>query len=141
MNRKLIALGTIPLAALAMTAGQALAGGATSKQKAPTTAQKTAIMKAGGFKGPASCYQVKLSARVQTIAGAKFNAKAKNCNAHAFDGAALYYSTPNKKVWYQLEAGSGLGTNECLALQTLVGPVAWQDMIPYISTMGCQNYD
>jgi len=34
MNRKLIALGVIPVAALAMTAGQALAGGATSKQKA-----------------------------------------------------------------------------------------------------------
>ncbi|MBM3664740.1 MAG: hypothetical protein FJW92_02960 [Actinobacteria bacterium] len=98
-------------------------------------------MKAAGFKGPASCYRVQLSARVQTIAGAKFNDKAKNCTQYAFDGAALYYSTPNKKAWYQLEAGSGLDTNECLALQTLLEPAAWQDMIPYISTMGCQNYD
>lgn len=141
MNRKLIALAVIPAAALAMTAGQALAGGAISKQKAPTTAQKTAIMKAAGFKGPASCYTVQLSARTQTIAGAKFNEKAKNCTKYAFDGAALYYSTFNKKVWYQLEAGSGLDTNECNALSVLVGPAAWQDMIPYIGDMGCQNFD
>ena len=104
MNRKLIAVGVIPIAALAMTAGQALAGGAISKQKAPTAAQKAAILKAGGFKGPASCYTVQLSARQQTIAGAKFNTKAKNCTKYAFDGAALFYGTSNKKVWFQLEA-------------------------------------
>ena len=141
MNRKLIALGVVPVAALAMTAGQALAGGAISKQKAPTAAQKAAIMKAAGFKGPASCYTVQLSARQQTIAGAKFNAKAKNCTKYAFDGAALYYGTSNKKVWYELEAGSGLGTNECEALSLLLGGPAWQDMIPYVDVMGCQNYD
>ncbi len=141
MNRKLIAVGVIPIAALAMTAGQALAGGATSKQKAPTAAQKAAILKAGGFKGPASCYTVQLSARQQTIAGAKFNTKAKNCTKYAFDGAALFYGTSNKKVWFQLEAGSALGTNQCDALSLLLAGGAWQDMIPYVDTMGCQNYD
>lgn len=141
MNRKLIAVGVVPVAALAMTAGQALAGGAISKQKAPTAAQKTAIMKAAGFKGPASCYRVQLSARVQTIAGAKFNEKAANCNKYAFDGAALYYSTPNRMRWFQLTAGSSLSTDECRALDQLVGTAAWQDMIPYVSTMGCQNFD
>lgn len=141
MRKSLIAVGIAPLAALALSAGPALAGGSVSKQKAPTSAQKTAILKAGGFKGPASCYTVQLSARTQTIAGAKFNQKAKNCTKYAFDGAGLYYSTANKKTWFLLDAASGASANECDALQTLVGAAAWQDMIPYISTMGCQNFD
>jgi hypothetical protein len=141
MRKSLIALGIAPLAALAISAGPALAGGAISKQKSPTSAQKTAILKAGGFKGPASCYSVQLSARKQTIAGAKFNEKARNCTKYAFDGAGLYYSTASKKTWFLLDAASGASANECDALQTLVGVVAWQDMIPYISSMGCQNFD
>ena len=141
MSHRWIAAGIAPLAALALTAGTAFAGGAISKPKAPTAAQKAAILKAGGFKGPASCYTVQLSAREQTIAGAKFNTKAKNCTKYAFDGAALYYGTSNKKVWYQLEAGSALGTNQCDALSLLLAGGAWQDMIPYVDTMGCQNYD
>ncbi len=141
MHTRLIAVGAASLAALTLTAGSAFAGGAISKQKAPTAAQKKAILKAGGFKGPASCYTVQLSARKQTIAGAKFNEKAANCTKYAFDGAGLYYSTSSRKTWYLLDAASGADANECNALQTLVGAAAWQDMIPYIGDMGCQNYD
>lgn len=141
MTRKLIALGVIPAAALAITAGQALSGGAISKQKAPTAAQKKAIMKAADLKGPASCYAIQLSARKRTIAGVKFNERAKKCTKYAFDGAGLYFSTPNRKVWFDLESGSSVSTSNCSALKTLVGNAAWQDMIPYISTMGCTNFD
>ena len=141
MSKRWIALGVAPLAALAISAAPALGGGATSKQKAPTAAQKTAIMKAAKVKGPARCYTVQLSARTQTIAGFKFNTRAKNCARFAFDGAALYYGTPDKKAWYQLEAGSALDPNECTAIQTLIGSAAWQDMIPYIGDMGCTNFD
>lgn len=141
MSKRWIALGVAPLAALAISAAPALGGGAVSKQKAPTAAQKTAIMKAAGVKGPARCYTVQLSARKQTIAGFRFNGRASNCTRFAFDGAGLYYGTPNKKAWYQLESGSALGTNDCDAIQALIGNAAWQDMIPYIDRMGCKNYD
>lgn len=141
MTRKLIALGAIPAAALAMTAGHALAGGAISKQKAPSAAQKKAIMKAAGFTGPASCYAIQLAARRPTIAGVKFNERAKDCTKYAFDGAGLYFSTPNGKVWFDLESGSSLSPSNCSALKALVGVPAWQDMIPYVSTMGCTNFD
>ena len=134
MNTRMLALGLAPIAALALSAGPALAGGAISKQKA-------AILKAGGFKGSASCYTVQLSSRKQTMAGAKFNAKAKNCTKYAFDGAGLYYSNASKKTWFLLDAASSTDAAQCEALQVLVGVVAWQDLIPYVSTMGCQNYD
>ena len=141
MKTRMLALGLAPIAALALSAGPALAGGAISKQKAPTAAQKAAILKAGGFKGPASCYTVQLSSRTQTMAGAKFNAKARNCTRYAFDGAGLYYSNASKKTWFRLAAASSTGAAQCDALQVLVGVAAWQDLIPYVSTMGCQNYD
>ena len=141
MTRKLIALAVIPAAAITMTAGQALSGGALSKQKSATTAQKKAIMKAAGLKGPRSCFAVQLSARKTTIAGVKFNERAKRCKRYAFNGASLYYATPNKKAWFKLDSGSSLTASNCSALKTLVGKAAWQDMIPYISTMGCKNFD
>ena len=100
-----------------------------------------AILKAGGFKGPAKCYSVALSSRKQTVAGAMFNAKASGCTKYAFDGAGLYYGTPNKKAWFLLDAASAASANECNALQALVGASPWQDMIPFISTMGCKNFD
>jgi hypothetical protein len=141
MHTRWIALGVAPLAALAISAAPALGGGAISKQKAPTKAQKAAIMKAAKVKGPARCYTAQLSARKQTIAGFKFNTKAKNCTRYGFDGAALYFGSPNKKAWYLLEAGSALDPENCDAVQALIGNAAWQDMIPYISVMGCQNFD
>lgn len=87
MRTSLIALGIAPLAALAVSAGPALAGGAVGATTSPTPAQTTAILKAGGVTGPASCYTVLLSARRQTIAGAKFNQRIKRCATYAFDGA------------------------------------------------------
>jgi hypothetical protein len=141
MSKRWIALGVAPLAALAISAAPALGGGAISQQKAPTAAQKTAILKAGKFKGPAKCYTVQLSARKQTIAGVRFNQKASGCNKYAFDGAGLYYGTFDRKTWFLLDAASGASTAECDALATLVGVAAWQDMIPYTTVMGCQNFD
>jgi hypothetical protein len=141
MTRRWIAIGVAAIAALAVTAAPALSGGAISKQKSPTAAQKRAIMKAAKFKGPARCYTVQLSARTQTIAGAKFNRRASNCRKYAFDGAAIYYAPRSKKVWYLLQSGSALDGNECDAVQVLIGGAAWQDMIPYIETMGCRNFD
>ena len=141
MTTRWIATGIAALAALAVTAAPALSGGAISKQKSPTAAQKRAIMKAAKFKGPARCYTVQLSARKQTIAGAKFNRRASNCLKYAFDGAAIYYAPPSKKVWYLLQSGSSLDDNECDAVEVLIGGAAWQDMIPYIEPMGCQNFD
>ena len=141
MSKRWIALGMAPLAALAISAAPALGGGSVSKQKAPTAAQKTAIMKAAKVKGPARCYTVQLSARKQTIAGFKFNTKAKNCTRYGFDGAGLYFGSPNKKAWYLLEAGSALEPENCDAVQALIGNAAWQDMIRYIDRMGCKNYD
>jgi hypothetical protein len=141
MTSRWIATGIAAIAALAMTAAPALSGGSVSKQKSPTAAQKRAIMKAAKVKGPARCYTVQLSARKQTVAGAKFNRRASNCRKYAFDGAAIYYAPPSKKVWYLLQAGSALDDNECDAVQALIGGAAWQDMIPYIEPMGCQNFD
>ena len=141
MTSRWIATGIAAIAALAMTAAPALSGGSVSKQKSPTAAQKRAIMKAAKVKGPARCYTVQLSARKQTVAGAKFNRRASNCPKYAFDGAAIYYAPPSKKVWYLLQAGSALDDNECDAVQALIGGAAWQDMIPYIEPMGCQNFD
>jgi len=141
MTSRWIATGIAAVAALAMTAAPALSGGSVSKQKSPTAAQKRAIMKAAKVKGPARCYTVQLSARKQTVAGAKFNRRASNCRKYAFDGAAIYYAPPSKKVWYLLQAGSALDGNECDAVQALIGGAAWQDMIPYIEPMGCQNLD
>jgi len=141
MTSRWIAIGIAAIAGLAMTAAPALSGGSVSKQKSPTAAQKRAIMKAATFKGPARCYTVQLSARKQTVAGAKFNRRASNCLKYAFDGAAIYYAPPSKKVWYLLQAGSALDDNECDAVQALIGGAAWQDMIPYIEPMGCQNFD
>jgi hypothetical protein len=141
MTSRWIATGIAAIAALAMTAAPALSGGSVSKQKSPTAAQKRAIMKAAKVKGPARCYTVQLSARKQTVAGAKFNRRASNCRKYAFDGAAVYYAPPSKKVWYLLQAGSALDDNECDAVQALIGGAAWQDMIPYIEPMGCQNFD
>jgi len=141
MTSRWIATGIAAVAALAMTAAPALSGGSVSKQKSPTAAQKRAIMKAAKVKGPARCYTVQLSARKQTVAGAKFNRRASNCRKYAFDGAAIYYAPPSKKVWYLLQAGSALDDNECDAVQALIGGAAWQDMIPYIEPMGCQNFD
>lgn len=141
MTSRWIAIGIAAVAALAMTAAPALSGGSVSKQKSPTAAQKRAIMKTAKVKGPARCYTVQLSARKQTVAGAKFNRRASNCRKYAFDGAAIYYAPPSKKVWYLLQAGSALDDNECDAVQALIGGAAWQDMIPYIEPMGCQNFD
>ena len=141
MTSRWIATGIAAIAALAMTAAPALSGGSVSKQKSPTAAQKRAIMKAAKVKGPARCYTVQLSARKQTVAGAKFNRRASNCRKYAFDGAAIYYAPPSKKVWYLLQAGSALDGNECDAVQALIGGAASQDMIPYIEPMGCQNFD
>jgi len=141
MTSRWIATGIAAIASLAMTAAPALSGGSVSKQKSPTAAQKRAIMKAAKVKGPARCYTVQLSARKQTVAGAKFNRRASNCRKYAFDGAAVYYAPPSKKVWYLLQAGSALDDNECDAVQALIGGAAWQDMIPYIEPMGCQNFD
>jgi len=141
MTSRWIATGIAAVAALAMTAAPALSGGSVSKQKSPTAAQKRAIMKAAKVKAPARCYTVQLSARKQTVAGAKFNRRASNCRKYAFDGAAIYYAPPSKKVWYLLQAGSALDGNECDAVQALIGGAAWQDMIPYIEPMGCQNFD
>ena len=141
MSHRWIAAGLVPLAALAITAGTAVAGGSTSKPKAPTAAQKTAILKAGGFKGPAKCYSVALSSSKQTVAGAKFNTKASGCTKYAYDGAALYYSNSAKTTWFQLEAGSSETPAACDAMKTLVGNAPWQDLIPYVSGMGCSNFD
>lgn len=141
MSHRWIAAGIAPLAALALTAGTAFAGGAISKPKAPTAAQKSAILKAGGFKGPSKCYAVSLSSRKQTVAGVRFNAKASGCNKVAFDGAGLYYSNYAKTSWYQLDSGSGETADHCDALKTLVGVAAWQDLIPFVSDMGCTNFD
>ncbi len=127
--------------ALAVTAAPAPSGGAISKQKSPTAAQKRAIMKAAKFRGPARCYTVQLSARTQTIAGAKFNRRASNCLQYAFDGVAIYYAPRSKKVWYLLQSGSALDDNECDAVQVLIGGAAWQDLIPYIQPTGCRNFD
>ncbi len=141
MSYRLLAVGLVPLAALAMTAGSALAGGAISKPKAPTAGQKTAILKAGGFKGPAKCYLVALSSRSQWVAGATFNTKASGCTKYAFDGSGLYYGTSSKKNWYLLEAGSSDDANQCDALQNLVGVPAWQDLAGYVAGLGCWNVD
>ncbi len=141
MNTRMIALAVAPLAALALTAGPALAGGSGGKLKAPTAAQKAAIMKAGGFKGPARCYTIHLSASKTTLAGARFNTKAANCTKYAFNGAGLYYGTSSKKTWYLLSAGSALGADKCDALQALAGGAAWEDLTPYVTTLGCQNID
>lgn len=141
MTTRWIATGIAAIAALAVTAAPALSGGAISKQKSPAAAQKRAIMKAAKFKGPARCYTVQLSARTQTIAGAKFNRRASNCRKYAFDGAGIYYAPRSKKVWYLLQSGSALDGNECDAVQVLIGGAAWQDMIPYVQPMGCRNFD
>lgn len=141
MTHRLLAVGLVPLAALAMTAGTALAGGSTSKPKAPTAAQKTAILKAGGFKGPAKCYSVALSSRKQTVAGAMFNSKASGCTKYAFDGSGLYYANSGKTTWYLLDAASSETANKCDALKTLVGVPAWQDLAGYVSGLGCTNVD
>lgn len=141
MTTRWIATGIAAIAALAVTAAPALSGGAISKQKSPAAAQKRAIMKAAKFRGPARCYTVQLSARTQTIAGAKFNRRASNCRKYAFDGAGIYYAPRSKKVWYLLQSGSALDGNECDAVQVLIGGAAWQDMIPYVQPMGCRNFD
>ena len=141
MTTRWIATGIAASAALAVTAAPALSGGAISKQKSPTAAQKRAIMKAAKFRGPARCYTVQLSARTQTIAGAKFNRRASNCRKYAFDGAGIYYAPRSKKVWYLLQSGSALDDNECDAVQLLIGGAAWQDMIPNTQTVGCRNFD
>lgn len=142
MNKRWIAAGILPLAALAISAGPALGGGAISKQKAPTTAQKKAILKAAKMTGPANCYTVQLAARQQTVAGLKFNAKAgSSCNKYAFDGAAVYYGNEAKTQWFLFESGSSETAAACDAMKLLMGAVAWQDMIPYIGDMGCYNFD
>ncbi len=141
MSKRWIALGVAPLAALAISAAPALGGGAISKQKAPTAAQKTAILKAGKFKGPARCYVVQLSARKQTVAGVRFNRRASGCTRYAFDGAGLYYGTARRTTWFLLDAASAASPAECEALDILMGGAAWQDMIPFTSRMGCQNFD
>jgi len=141
MTTRWIATGIAAIGALAVTAALALSGGAISKQKSPTAAQKRAIMKAAKFRGPARCYTVQLSARTQTIAGARFNRRASNCRKYTFDRAGIYYAPRSKKVWYPLQSGSALDDNECDAVQLLIGGAAWQDMIPYTQTMGYRNFD
>jgi hypothetical protein len=141
MSHRLIAAGLVPLAALAMTAGTALAGGSTSKPKAPTATQKSAILKSAGFKGPAKCYSVALSSRKQTVAGVMFNGKASGCTKYGFDGSSLYYGNSAKTAWYLLDAASSETANHCDALKILVGTPAWQDLAGYASGLGCTNVD
>ena len=141
MSKRWSALGLAPLAALAISAGPAMAGGAISKPKAPTKAQKAAILKAAKVKGPAKCYSVSLSSSNTWVAGFKFNSKASGCAKYGFDGGALYYGNDAKTTWYLLESGSAEDTSMCEALRNLVGSPAWQDLIPYVDAMGCQNYD
>lgn len=141
MSKRWFALGLAPLAALAISAGPALAGGAISKPKAPTAAQKSAIMKAAKVKGPAKCYSVSLSSRKPTVAGFMFNSRASGCSQYGFDGGSIYYGNTGGKVWYLLDSGSALGASNCDADKLLVGVAAWQDLIPFVNAMGCQNFD
>ncbi len=139
-TRALVAVAA-SLTALSIASGTALAGGATQNTVVPTASQKSAIMKAAGYNGPAKCYSIALSASKRTLAGAQFNNKASGCTKYAFDGSALYYGNPGKTKWYQLQEGSSVDPTACSALKALVGVRAWQDLSGYAAGLGCQNVD
>ena len=139
-------LTILMIAVMALGLGATAAFADSSQTIAPTSKQKTAIIKAwsqGGKHGPSKCYNVRIAkpqANQALWAGLTFNSKAAGCNAYGFDGSAILYGTGNH--FYLFTEASSMDNAACTATSLVMGPQAWANLVDSgVAALGCQNID
>ncbi|MSO48127.1 MAG: hypothetical protein EXQ67_08605 [Thermoleophilia bacterium] len=137
---RLLSLFVIALLMLVFGATSAFADG--GQTITPTSKQVGAILKGwaqGGATGPDKCYNIKISKHRPYLAGLAFNAKASGCMTSAFDGTAILWG--RKTTWNVLTGASAMPNSNCIALKSLLGVNAWQDLSGFVAGMGCKQVD